>query len=99
MTTQSQNHTGEAFGGRVSVVRRVEPGDQPEGQSAPHAHHHAGLPRHELQLQRRRAADAPDQRGQFVFCRALFFFLCVRVLVLRERFRSFFIFVRVRSVS
>ena len=28
-----------------------------------------------------------------------FFFLCVRVLVLRERFRSFFIFVRVRSVS
>lgn len=72
--------TGEAFGGRVPVVRCVEPSDQPEGQSAPHAHHYPGLPRHELQLQRRRAADAPDQRGWFWF------------MLSRPGFLSFFFF-------
>lgn len=39
---------GEQLGGRVSPARRVESGDQPQGQGAPHAHHHSCLPCDEL---------------------------------------------------
>lgn len=40
--------TGEQRSGRIPNARRVESGDEPPGQGAPHAHHHPGLSCHEL---------------------------------------------------